>query len=406
MSDLDLHELPDLAGDVRERVVIPPYAEVSRRVRARRLRGAVGAMAAAVVVVAGVAVWQSVATTAGPSIPQPADTTQGPIPPTDESQWRAVVDGTDSHPFEVQGTDDGSIAVVWRALEPGAPTFALVIREADGSVHGMRLDEPVSLTPVPGGWVGMDGAQGHLIGSDGTWSDLDETAPRQPQAGDVVVTGQYSSWLYSPVDQGLSPATELEGGSVDAYVTPEGELVTCHAGRATARSSGPRRVTSMVRGPARQHVRGGRSRRRRSRVVALGDDPDGGIPMTGLLTVTDLAWTAPSSARRLRSRWTGSRRWSMTPDGSTVVTDASDGRLARGSAADGDVVEPDRKPAQAFVAGDRLYVSSYGLMNGPLLRLRRRRPHVERDDAPGKRVEAGLTVLAGWPACRPRPPRP
>ena len=168
----DLHELPDLAGDVRERVVIPPYAEVSRRVRARRLRGAVGATAAAVVVVAGVAVWQSVATTAGPSVPQPADTTQGPIPPTDESQWRAVVDGTDSHPFEVEGTDDGSIAVVWRALEPGAPTFALVIREADGSVHGMRLDEPVSLTPVPGGWVGMDGAQGHLIGSDGTWSDL------------------------------------------------------------------------------------------------------------------------------------------------------------------------------------------------------------------------------------------
>ena len=201
-------------------MVIPPYAEVSRRVRARRLRGAVGAMAAAVVVVAGVAVWQSVATTAGPSIPQPADTTQGPIPPTDESQWRAVVDGTDSHPFEIEGTDDGSIAVVWRALEPGAPTFALVIREADGSVHGMRLDDPVSLTPVPGGWVGMDGARGHLIGSDGSWSDLDETAPRQPQAGDVVVTGQYSSWLYSPVDQGLSPATELEGGSVDGYVTP------------------------------------------------------------------------------------------------------------------------------------------------------------------------------------------
>ena len=175
---LTLRDLPDLAGDVRERVVIPPYAEVSRRVRARRLRGAVGAMAAAVVVVGGVAVWQSVATTAGPSIPQPADHTQGPIPPTDESQWRAVVDGTDSHPFEIQGTDDGSIAVVWRALEPGAPTFALVIREADGSVHGMRLDEPVSLTPVPGGWVGMDGARGHLIGSDGSWTDLDETATR------------------------------------------------------------------------------------------------------------------------------------------------------------------------------------------------------------------------------------
>ena len=282
MSDQssDLHELPDLAGDVRDRVVIPPYAEVSRRVRARRLRGAVGAMAAAVVVVGGVAVWQSVATTAGPSIPQPADTTQGPIPPTDESQWRAVVDGTDSHPFEIEGTDDGSIAVVWRALEPGAPTFALVIREADGSVHGMRLDEPVSLTPVPGGWVGMDGARGHLIGSDGTWTDLDETAPRQPQAGDVVVTGQYSSWLYSPVDQGLSPATELEGGSADGYVTPNGGLVTCRAdGQARCGSSCRRRAAWT--GPARELRASSQGDGHSVAVVAtLGDDPDGDIPLT------------------------------------------------------------------------------------------------------------------------------
>jgi hypothetical protein len=55
----------------------------------------------------------------------------------------------------------------------------------------------------------------------------------------------------------------------------------------------------------------------------------------------------------------------VTPDGSTVVTDAGDGRwlVVR---PDGDVVEPARKVGQAFVAGDRLYVSTYGLMNGPL----------------------------------------
>ena len=35
------------------------------------------------------------------------------------------------------------------------------------------------------------------------------------------MTGQYSSWLYSPVDQGLSPMTELEGGFADGYVTAE-----------------------------------------------------------------------------------------------------------------------------------------------------------------------------------------
>lgn len=360
----DLHELPDLAGDVRERVVIPPYAEVSRRVRARRLRGAVGAMAAAVVVVAGVAVWQSVATTAGPSVPQPADTTQGPIPPTDESQWRAVVDGTDSHPFEVEGTDDGSIAVVWRALEPGAPTFALVIREADGSVHGMRLDEPVSLTPVPGGWVGMDGAQGHLIGSDGTWSDLDETAPRQPQAGDVVVTGQYSSWLYSPVDKGLAPATEFEGGYADAYVTPQGELVTCQQDGRGEIFVSP--TGKMIRGLTGETcVVAGRGDD--AAVVALGDDPDGDIPMTGLATMTGLTpghsptWQFPQTPNLLD----GVTSVVVTEDGSTVVTNASDGRwlVVR---PDGDVVEPDRKAGEAFVAGDRLYVSSYGLMNGPV----------------------------------------
>ena len=355
----DLHELPDLAGDVRDRVVIPPYAEVSRRVRARRLRGALGAMAAAVVVVGGVAVWQSMATTAGPAMPQPAGTTQGPIPPTDESQWRAVVDGPSSHPFEVQGTDDGAVAVVWRALEPGAPTFALVIREADGSVHGLRLDEPVSLTPVPGGWVGMDGARGHLIGSDGSWSDLDETASRWPQAGDVVVTGQYSSWLYSPVDQGLSPMPDLEGGFADGYVTPDGVLVTCQQNGAGRIFVSP--TDKMIRDlPGSACVVAGRGDD--IAVVALGDDPDGDIPMTGLMTYSDRAWRYPETPDLLD----GVTSVVVTPDGSTVVTNAGDGRwlVVR---PDGDVVEPDRQAGEAFVAGDRLYLSTYGLMNGPLL---------------------------------------
>jgi hypothetical protein len=315
-------------------------------------------------VVGGVAVWQSVATTAGPSIPQPADHTQGPIPPTDESQWRAVVDGTDSHPFEVEGTDDGSLAVVWRALEPGAPTFALVIREADGSVHGMRLDDPVTLTPVPGGWVGMDGSWGHLIGSDGSWSDLGEAASRAPRAGDVVVTGQYSSWLYSPGDRGLSPMPQLEGGFADAYVTPQGDLVTCqHDGRGEIFVSP---TGKMIRGlPGETCVVAGRDDD--AAVVALGDDPDGGIPMTGLATMSGLtpghspSWRFPQIPDLLD----GVTSVVVTPDGSTVVTDAGDGRwlVVR---PDGDVVEPDRRAGEAFVAGERLYVSSYGLMNGPI----------------------------------------
>ena len=353
----ELRGLPDLADDVRERVVIPPYAEVSRRVRARRLRGAAGAMAAAVVVVGGIAVWQSVATTPGPSVPQPADTTQGPIPPTDESQWRAVVDGTQSHPFQVEGTDDGAIAVVWRALEPGAPTFALVIREADGTVHGMRLDEPVSLTPVPGGWVGMDGSRGHLVGSDGSWTDLAEADSRTPRAGDVVVTGQYSSWLYSPDDLTLAAVPEL-AGAADGYVTPDGELWTCQ-------SNGRRQIfvspSDVMRPglPGRTCVIAGRGDD--VAVVALGDDPDGGIPMTGVMTRVRQVWHYPQATDLLP----GVTSVVVTADGSTVITDASTGDWYL-IAADGHFLPVDRKVGEAFVAGDRLYVSSSGFMNGPI----------------------------------------
>ena len=65
--------------------------------------------------------------------------------------------------------------MVWRALEHPEPTFALVIREADGTIHGTLLDEPVSLTPVPGGWVGLETTKAWFIRTDGSWTVL-----RQP----------------------------------------------------------------------------------------------------------------------------------------------------------------------------------------------------------------------------------
>jgi hypothetical protein len=349
-------ELPDLAGDVRDRAVPPPYEEVSRRVRARRVRGAAGTAAAAVAVVAVLAVWQSVATTAEPSRPQPA--TQGPVPPTDESLWRAVVDGTDSHPFETEGTDDGSIAVVWRALEPGAPTFALVIREADGSVHGMRLEDPVSLTPVPGGWVGMDGPRGHLIGSDGSWTDLDETAARSPRAGDVVVSGQYSSWLYSPDDHTLAALPELSGAA-DGYVTPDGVLAVCE-------SPGPGHVWVTMRQVHSEWTAGDScvmaGRGDMVSAVGLGDEPDGSIPLMGLLVTGRDGAIVGGDFMQM----SGVTSVVVTPSGATLVTDAGTGDAFILSADRRRLVEPDRKVGEAFVAGDRLYVSSYGFMNGPL----------------------------------------
>ncbi len=356
MSNID--ELPDLTGDVSSRVVPPPYDQVTHRVRARRRRAAAGTLAATALVVGGLAIWQDVATTAGPSIPQPADT-QGPIPPTDESQWRAVVDGTDSHPFELEGTDNGSVAVLWRALEPGSPTFALVIREADGAVHGMRLVEPVSLTPVPGGWIGTDGARSHLIASDGTWTNLPETSePRPARAGDVVVTGSYASWLYSPADERLSPLPELEGSAADGYVTSGGVLATCRSDDSGQIFFSP--AGKMIKGvPGETCVIAGRSDD--LAVVGLGDAPDGGIPMTGLMTYSGLRWRHPHVAEPLD----GVSSVVVTAAGSTVVTGDSSGRwlLVR---SDGEVTTPDRRAGKAFMAGDRLYLSAYGSSTGPL----------------------------------------
>jgi hypothetical protein len=356
----DLRDLPELASDVRERVVTPPYDAVSRRVRARRLRGAAGTLAAAVLVVGGVAVWQNVATTAGPPVPQPAE--ESPIPPTDESQWRAVVNGTDAHPFEIEGTDDGSIAVIWRALEHPEPTFALVIRDVDGRVHGMRLDSPVELTPVEGGWVGVRTTQGFFISSDGTWTDLGQPGPsRRVRPGDDYINGQYGSWLYSSQRGTWSTMPMPYGNSFDGYVNPQGELVTCDGdgqGRVWI-TSGRRQSQSVVGATCDMTGRGDRVS-----AVGLGDEPDGSIPLMGLLVTTE------DSSAVVRADFmvlSGVTSLTVTPAGSTLVTDASAGDAFVLNADRTQLVEPDRKLGLAFVAGDRLYATTYGFMKGPLL---------------------------------------
>lgn len=207
----------------------------------------------------------------------------------------------------------------------------------------------------------MDGSRGHLIGSDGTWSDLAETSARPAQAGDVVVTGQYSSWLYSSTDPGLAPMPALEGGLADGFVTSSGDLVACVAG-----SGGG--VVGWTRGSTVSHALRGATtcvvagRGDSAVVVGLGDDPDGAVPMKGMLLRRPGQWLAVDTSGRDLS---GVTSVVVTPAGSAMVTNASDGRslVVR---SDGDVVEPARKVGQAFVAGDRLYVSTYGLMNGPL----------------------------------------
>jgi hypothetical protein len=354
---LGLHDLPDLARDVRDRVVVPPYDEVSRRVRARRVRGAAAGIAAVVFVVGGVAVWQNAATPLTPTSPDPA--TQEPLPMTDESLWREVVDGTDAHPFETEGTDDGAIAVVWRALEPASPTYALVVREADGTEHGVRLEEPVSLTAVPGGWVGTYSSRAWFIGSDGEWTELDTTAPdRQARAGDVLVRSEYASWLYSPDDRSLAGVSLSPGA--DGYVTPDGRLATCNWNGGNDIFFRP--MDKMMRGvPGKACVIAGRGQS--LAIVGLGDDPDGGIPMTGLMLLPRNTWLFP----RVTDMLDGVTSVVVTPGGSTVITDASTGEWYF-IEPDGDFrdMPPTDRAGEAFVAGDRLYVTDYGLLNAPI----------------------------------------
>jgi hypothetical protein len=211
---------------------------------------------------------------------------------------------------------------------------------------------------VPGGWVGVDGSRGHLIGSDGSWTDLDETAARSPRAGDVVVSGQYSSWLYSPDDHTLAALPELSGAA-DGYVTPDGVLAVCE-------SPGPGHVWVTMRQVHSEWTAGDScvmaGRGDMVSAVGLGDEPDGSIPLMGLLVTGRDGAIVGGDFMQM----SGVTSVVVTPSGATLVTDAGTGDAFILSADRRRLVEPDRKVGEAFVAGDRLYVSSYGFMNGPL----------------------------------------
>ena len=83
--------------------------------------------------------------------------------------------------------------------------------------------------------------------------------------------------------------------------------------------------------------------------------------MTGLLLWANNAVVLPQMTTMLE----GVTSVVMTEHGTTAITDASTGDWYL-IGADGTFRPVDRKVGEAFVAGDRLYVSSYGFMNGPL----------------------------------------
>ncbi len=352
MSNVD--ELPDLVGDVRDRAVPPPYEQVTRRVRARRGRTAAGTLAATALAVGGLAVWQNAATTASPSpspapsIPQAAD----PAYPASEA-WQQVVEGTRSHVFDVAGTADGSVAVVWRALEDPGSRFALVIREADGTVHGRLLEEPLSLVPVPGGWVGLRTDRAWFIASDGTWTDLGEPGPaRDPRPGDVVLA-YAAPTLFSPDD--LSWSYLLADGA--AYVTPDGRVVSCRPEGDQLLVTADGATPTHGRGTACLLVGQG------DHVTMAGtrDGEGGGVWLYSLLATHDggATWRdgrIPSDLDLASVTVDG--------DGTSYVT-GTDGRLFV-TLADGDIREPTGEYGVVVAAGDRVYSLSYARDHGPL----------------------------------------
>jgi hypothetical protein len=366
----DLSELPDLARDVRERAVVPPYDDVLRRVRARRRRGVAGTLVAAVLVVGAIAVWQQVA--AAPSAHRqqlPADS-PGPVPRTDARTWRSVVDAAQADPYEVAGTDDGAIAVVWRALVQPEPTFALVIREADGTLHGRRINQPVDLTPIPGGWVGVSTARGWFIGSDGSWTDLGQPGRmRAGRPGDVLVDAQFGTWLYSPSDRAWAQAPYPTGmGTVySETATASGRLVACTV--ASGPQFGMRILTSD---DGIQWTDHGVYGTQGSGCVFAGSgenlsagirtDPNGKMTPNLVVVSHDNGATWAQQHRQWVSYLNSQV---VTPDGTTLATSelgelrvlTSDGLMSRGD---------HREHGVLFVAGDRVYSLAYGLSQGPL----------------------------------------
>ena len=118
----DLHELPDLAGDVRDRVVVPPYAEVSRRVRARRRRTAAGTLACAVLVVGGIAVGQQLATEEIRTLPRPAGSSGPDLP---DRRVAMALRGQRHQGWPVRGLRDRRRIRGCRLARPRAPGAGL-----------------------------------------------------------------------------------------------------------------------------------------------------------------------------------------------------------------------------------------------------------------------------------------
>ena len=190
----------------------------------------------------------------------------------------------------------------------------------------------------------------------------------------------------------------LDGDAADGYVTPDGALVTCASSQGKVRIADPRKGHSPPSLPGTTCVMAGRDGT--VAVAGLGDDPDGGIPLAGLLVVTE---SGDAVLPRLDDTVDELVSLVVTAAGTTLVTDL-DGEVVLVDDDGDEVAYPDVRLGQALVAGDRVYATSSLENKGPLL--------VSDDDGvswqetalPGMESSEGDKALAGFPACRTPPP--
>ena len=240
-----------------------------------------GLLAAAAAVVATLALAPGLGTLPEP----PTPVTPSPSPTlalgTVPQEVQDLIADDRTHRLEVTGGLDGSVAVIWRELD-GNPRFALVTRTADGISTGQIIEAPFGLTPVPGGWVAMRSYRAYLLTPDGTLTDLPIQAVIEPRAGDIQVETGERPFLYRPSVGLLAPVAMEE--EVDAtYLNTEGELITYD--RDKQRISSPTGGGTAVPARAGHVLFAGRD----DIVVALalGDEPDGSIPLIDIAISRD-----------------------------------------------------------------------------------------------------------------------
>ena len=344
-------ELAGLRDAVADRAQPPHFAVVqARALRRRRTRiAAVGSIAAAAAVVAAIVLAPGLG-----ALPEPAPATDGPVPVETGTVPKVVQDlvqDSRAHRFVVAGGLDGSVAVVWRNLVQPAPTFALVIRSADGVVTGRLLDEPFNLTAVPGGWVGSVGHVGephYLVRPDGVVLDLpvsdlvdvpaagDVAVPQPQQAGYLIFR---DGTLLHPQDPPTTPLT--------TYITPDGGLVALSGRREVVSDAGGRTrlpaateyVAVVGHGP---HVT----------AIAFDPEPDGDIPVVGAAVSPDsgLTWHTVE----LPAPFGGVASFAITSGGTTALTFEGSTRFI---SPEGELVVPSKSLEfeQVASAGDQIY---------------------------------------------------